>query len=193
MSIISRKIDGITVGQKRKDGYVNITALSTAHQKATGVRREVSEWLENKRTKESLEHLSLTADLPVVKLVDKREGRNGGTWIHPDLFPNFQQWLKQGRQERTEQEVQAKLFLEVGGNREVLTLAGKIDILTSTQVIEVKRVKKWVHGVGQVLVYGTYYPSHERRIHLFGETQASMITFIEAHCAKLGIVVTWEP
>lgn len=93
MSIISRKIDGITVGQKRKDGYVNATALADAHYKATGVRRDVNHWLDVKRTQESIEHLSLKTGIPGFKLVEAKKGRYGGTWIHPRLSVRFAMWL----------------------------------------------------------------------------------------------------
>lgn len=96
MSIISRKIDGVTVGQQRKDGYVNATALAEAHLKATGVRRDVNHWLDVKRTQEFIEHLSLKTDIPGNKLVDAKRGRYGGTWIHPRLSIRFAMWLSDG-------------------------------------------------------------------------------------------------
>jgi hypothetical protein len=85
-----------------------------------------------------------------------------------------------------------KLASKLNGKREVPTLAGNIDVLTITEVIEVKAVKSWKCALGQVLVYGSYYPSHNKRIHLFGETQESFLNMIQAHCSKFKIIVTWE-
>lgn len=85
-----------------------------------------------------------------------------------------------------------KLALQLNGKREVPTLAGNIDVLTTTEVIEVKVVKSWKCALGQVLVYGSYYPSHKKRIHLFGETQESFLNMIKTHCLKFKILVTWE-
>ncbi len=77
--------------------------------------------------------------------------------------------------------------------REVRTLAGNIDILTQSEIIEVKKIINWKSGVGQVLIYGHYYPSHQKRLHLFGETQESYLKMIKSHCKKLKIKVTWQP
>ena len=84
------------------------------------------------------------------------------------------------------------LAIALDGQREVKTLAGAIDVLTATEVIEVKKIGSWKHAIGQVLVYGDYYPSHQKRIHLYGETQESFLSMIEKHCEKRGILVTWE-
>jgi hypothetical protein len=84
------------------------------------------------------------------------------------------------------------IAIEEQGKREVPTLAGNIDVLTSGQVIEVKSVKQWKSAVGQVLVYGYYYPSHQKRVHLYGEAQESFLSMVEGHCARLGVVMTWE-
>ena len=82
---------------------------------------------------------------------------------------------------------------QIGGKREVLTLAGNIDVLTSTELIEIKPVIFWKAALGQVLVYGDYYPSHQKRIHLFGETQEKFLKMVRWHCKKRNVVVTWEP
>ena len=55
----------------------------------------------------------------------------------------------------------------VGGESEVETPAGFIDVLSDTEVIEVKYYKQWKHGLGQVLTYQSYYPCLARRLHLF--------------------------
>lgn len=86
-----------------------------------------------------------------------------------------------------------KLASELNGKREAVTLAGNIDVLTATEVIEVKVVKAWKCALGQVLVYGSYYPSHKKRIHLFGETQELFLKMIKSHCSRFKVIVTWEP
>jgi hypothetical protein len=87
---------GIDVPQRKEDGYINATALTKAHYEATGQRREVSEWLSNKRTQESLEHLSAKTGIPVSKLTSVRKGKPAnlqGTYIHPKLAVRFAIWL----------------------------------------------------------------------------------------------------
>ena len=85
------------------------------------------------------------------------------------------------------------LAKKLNGLREVKTLAGNIDVLTSEEIIEVKLVSSWKAALGQVLVYGHYYPSHQQRIHLYGETQDSFLAMIKNHCYQLGVKMTWEP
>jgi hypothetical protein len=94
---------------------------------------------------------------------------------------------------RKESDYSDLLAKQLDGKREVKTLAGNIDILTNSEVIEVKNIKAWKHALGQVIVYGNYYPSHKKRIHLYGETQESFLDMIRSHCKKLNILVTWEP
>jgi hypothetical protein len=84
------------------------------------------------------------------------------------------------------------LAKQLSGQREVKTIAGNIDILTSSEIIEVKSVKQWKSALGQILVYGSYYPSHQKRVHLYGETQQSFLDMIECHCSQFDIIVTWE-
>lgn len=95
-------------------------------------------------------------------------------------------------QGKIEKEIQVKLSKELNGQTEISTLAGRIDILTATEVIEVKSVRQWKDALGQVLVYGDYYPSHSMRIHLFGETQKSYLDMIKKHCEKRSVVVSWQ-
>jgi len=85
-----------------------------------------------------------------------------------------------------------RLWEVEGGVTEVITPAGNIDLLTPTEVVEIKKVREWKHAVGQVLVYHTYYPSHTRRIHLFGNVHSSFMQMVEERCKILGIKVTWE-
>lgn len=84
------------------------------------------------------------------------------------------------------------LSQEMDGVTEVKTPIGYIDIMTDTQIIEVKRVRKWKWALGQILVYGLYHPDHEKRIHLFGRCKESKLQTIKDHCEKFGVVVTWQ-
>lgn len=127
------------------------------------------------------------------------KSRNG---LRPDGIERFREmgfdfsmfpYLEQKRSKTKESDYSNALAKKIGGKREVRTLAGNLDILTSSQVIEVKEIKAWKHALGQVLIYGDYYPSHQKRIHLYGETQESFLKMINSHCAKFNVTVTWEP
>lgn len=75
---------------------------------------------------------------------------------------------------------------------EVSTPAGRIDILTDTEVIEVKQFRSWKEAIGQLIIYGVYYPTHKRRMHLFGKIDSKLLLVIRQHCAELNIRVTWD-
>jgi hypothetical protein len=89
-----------------------------------------------------------------------------------------------------EQKVKDRLCIALNGEQEVNTLAGRIDILTKTEVIEVKSFKGWKSAVGQVLVYGHYYPSHRKRIHFFGKTTVACYEVVKCHCDRIQIITT---
>lgn len=91
-----------------------------------------------------------------------------------------------------ERECQYSLLALLGGQVEVLTPAGKIDLLTSTHLIEVKRSISWKAALGQVLSYGCFYPSHILRIHLIGSAHSKSKEEIENVCRKFNVEVTWE-
>ena len=69
---------------------------------------------------------------------------------------------------KKKKEIQLKLHHDLGGNIEVQTDSGFIDLLTDTEIIEIKNGKKWKQAIGQILIYSSYYPEHTKRIHLFG-------------------------
>lgn len=126
------------------------------------------------------------------------KSRNG---LNPDAISKFNQldldfssfvYTSADRKRIKESEYSNNLSNQLNGKREVKTLAGNIDVLTNTEIIEVKTVSAWKSALGQVVVYGHYYPSHQRRIHLYGETQKSFLAMIRSHCEKFGVIVTWE-
>lgn len=84
-----------------------------------------------------------------------------------------------------------KLARKLNGKIEISTPVGRIDILTSTEIIEVKSVKGWKQAMGQIIAYGEYYPDRHKRIHLFGEIPNNSST-IEKCCLRQNIVVSWE-
>ena len=95
-TIIARNCFGVLVAQEEDNGYINITKLAKAYQKQTGKRREASEWLSNKRTKESINHLNSVTGIPVTALIEVRQGGNPehqGTFVHPKLALRYGIWL----------------------------------------------------------------------------------------------------
>jgi hypothetical protein len=85
-----------------------------------------------------------------------------------------------------------RLHSQLGGLREVQTPAGRIDLLTETEVLEVKNVRAWKAAMGQVLAYSGFYPEHRKRLHLFGKKGEMVTSIAVTICAELGIIVTFE-
>jgi hypothetical protein len=85
-----------------------------------------------------------------------------------------------------------RLAKKLKGKKEVNTEAGRIDILTDTELIEVKQVSGWKGAIGQVKSYGRYYPEHSLRIHLFGKLTEKRLRMIQGVCQSEGILVTYE-
>ncbi|MDV3002504.1 MAG: hypothetical protein N5P05_004159 (plasmid) [Chroococcopsis gigantea SAG 12.99] len=89
--------------------------------------------------------------------------------------------------------IRNNLQTQLGGLTEVPTPAGKIDLLTKTEMIEVKNIKDWKNALGQILAYSAFYPKHEKRIHLFGrKADLKKLLDIESACVGFGIKVTGE-
>lgn len=178
------------IRQRASNGYLDATAMC----QATGKR-----WYDYYRlnnTQAFVNALSTIAGIPAMGenkgLIQSRKGgtpENQGTWVHPKVAENLSIWLSVPKSQQREKVIQLKLQTKLGGEIEVETSAGRIDLLTDTQLIEVKAGKDWIHAVGQVIVYGNYYPKHQKRIHLFGDEPA---TTIDKHCIQLGIELTRE-
>lgn len=84
------------------------------------------------------------------------------------------------------------LAAKLNGHREVPVPTGFIDVLTDSEIIEVKYALCWKHAIGQVQMYGLYYPLLAKRIHLFGELSQEKLTAITQWCRQAAITVTWE-
>jgi hypothetical protein len=50
---------------------------------------------------------------------------------------------------------------------EVSTPVGKIDVLKSDELIEIKDANMWKQGVGQLMTYSFFYPNHVKVLHLY--------------------------
>jgi|LakMenE18May11ns_1017448.scaffolds.fasta_scaffold9824213_2 hypothetical protein len=198
LTVITHNINESVVEQRKLDGYINATALTSAYKLASGKRRDVSEWLSNKRTQESLKHLSSKTGIPIESLYKVVRGSpetGGGTWIHPQLADNFRKHLDLKPNNQKEQVIRDLLVYELGTNvqTEVVVFGNcKVDIVTPTEIIEVKSAKRCHEALGQILVYGQAFPQHKKRVHIFGRKNPEMIKAFELACVANNISVTWE-
>jgi hypothetical protein len=108
-------------------------------------------------------------------------------------FISASQYVTFQEHNNPERQVCDCLKSQVGGVPEVTTPAGRIDLLTETEIIEIKRVSDWKAGLGQLLVYSGFFPEHRKRLHLFGSTQdEKQILTISTSCLTFNVLVTFE-
>ena len=91
-----------------------------------------------------------------------------------------------------EAEVRDRLCAELGGQIEVETKYGFIDIVTDTEIIEVKKATSYKHAIGQILCYSNdkRFLKHTKRIHLFDIPGSFDIEIVTKLCGKYDIIVS---
>lgn len=82
-----------------------------------------------------------------------------------------------------------KLAKAVKGEREVVTLAGRIDVLSKDRLYELKMAENWKHALGQLLVYGFYYPAHQLVLVLVGNEAQKYLPMATKHCNRFDVCV----
>jgi hypothetical protein len=100
-------------------------------------------------------------------------------------------WCKIQRKNHPERVVRDRLQAQLGGKVEAYTKFGLIDLLTETELIEIKIVNRWKDAIGHILAKSEKYPNHQKRLHLFGY-QEPILENIEEVCDRLQIRVTFE-
>jgi len=85
-----------------------------------------------------------------------------------------------------------KLNQILNGQMEVNTICGRIDILTETEIIEVKEYKVWKSALGQILAYSYFYPDKQKRIHLFNIQKNTNIELIIQIYKKYDVSLSYE-
>jgi hypothetical protein len=91
----------------------------------------------------------------------------------------------------SERMIQVALQGREGGEREVETPAGFVDLLTDEYVIEVKHVSDW-KDAAKVVLLAQYFNGKKPRVHLFGSYAADFRALVEKCYAGVNILVTWE-
>ena len=96
-NVMVRPMGQFSVTQRTKDGMFNATALLQQWNEASGQKKDVAHYLENKATQEFTAALISEENLhggnsPYVKS-KARADRGGGTWMHPLMFIDFAMWL----------------------------------------------------------------------------------------------------
>ena len=81
--------------------------------------------------------------------------------------------LEPSRNFLKEKELRDKYQNILNSEKEVKTDVGYIDLLTKTDLIEIKNATNWKHGIGQLICYGTYYKEHKKWLYLFDYEELS--------------------
>jgi hypothetical protein len=100
-------------------------------------------------------------------------------------------WCKIQRKNQPEKVVRDRLQSQLGGKVEAYTKWGLIDLLTETELIEVKIVTHWKDAIGHLIAKSRKYPNHQKRLHLFGYEEPCL-EHIEDVCRDCEIRVTFE-
>ena len=101
------------------------------------------------------------------------------------------EWCGIKRKNHPERDVRDRLQLQLGGKVEAYTKFGLIDLLTETELIEIKVANRWKDAIGHILAKSYKYPNHSKRLHLFGSEEPILET-IEDVCRPWNIRVTFE-
>ena len=111
-----------------------------------------------------------------------------GKLADANLLPD---WCSIKRKRHPERDVRDRLQAQLGGQVEAYTRYGLIDLLTATELIEIKTVDRWKDAVGHILAKAHRYPNHAKRLHLFSSEEPILET-IEQVCTPHNIRVTYE-
>jgi hypothetical protein len=145
-------------------------------------------------------YLYLTKALRL-RLTPKTDEIINGAYLSKSTFSNacaklqdlnlLPEWCKIQRRQQPEKIVRDRLQAKLGGRTESPTPWGPIDLLTATELIEIKGIKQWKEAIGHILVKSEAHPHHEKRLHLYG-TSAANLDQIRSACTNLDIIVTFE-
>ncbi|CAM9824491.1 unnamed protein product, partial [Ectocarpus sp. 13 AM-2016] len=120
----------------------------------------------------------------------------GGEVIQRALIEPIEYIEKDVSSRVKEKSVRDALALIVGGKIEQETPVGFIDVLSDTEVIEVKHYTLWKHGLGQVLSYQRHYPHLAKRLHLFAQIECKdtdkYLEKAKSTCDSFAVKVTFE-
>jgi hypothetical protein len=74
----------------------------------------------------------------------------------------------------------------------VATPFGNVDLLTSSEIVEVKEIGNWKGAIGQVLMYGLFFPDREKVVYLFGNEVPANWDCMTKAANDLGIRLDFE-
>ena len=203
----------------REDGYINVTQLCKAGGKRFNNWHQLEQTA--KLLKAFSKHLNLDIDVLMESKAGKYGGTwihpkistHIAQWISCEFAIQVSDWIDDwrlsydkneqkyvkslediepdDRKLDVEQQIQLRLQEELGGEIEVRTDFGYIDLLTDKELIEIKEASNWKHGVGQLLAYSVFYKDRVLRLHLFN-TKDIRKDIVDFCCGVHDIIITIE-
>ena len=165
--------------------YTNIDSDKLMDIKKGGDNTSRGSWVHPLLGTNIAQWISIDFAIKVSLWIEEWKKINNNTDIYNHEIIN----LKPDFNDLKEKQIQIRLQKELGGEIEVLTDSGYIDLLTDTEIIEIKSGKNWKEAVGQVLMYSLDFPSHKKRIYLFDMKKDKKI---ESKCQIYNIHVSYE-
>jgi hypothetical protein len=180
------KYENYTVIMMISNRYINATKLCKQYGK------RYDNWTKNDCNKELINEVE--KEINNKSFIIKTGGINkfSGTYVHEKLMNSIIEFIIKSRNIQRELSIVDKMNINLNGQREVITPCGRIDILTKEQIIEVKEYKGWKAALGQILVYGNFYPEHQKRIHLFNILKNNIeLDIIKEIYNKYDVILTY--
>ncbi len=212
-------VNDVKITYRTSDNYINITKLCQAGNREfrTYHRSKKTKTFLKILSKElkidNLIKIEQTNSKDKATWAHPRVATNIAQWISCEFDVKITQWIEEWKKfgdndniyikeinniipenlySTLEKEIQLRLQKELGGEIEVKTDAGYIDLLTDNEIIEIKHITNWKNAVGQILIYSQDYPTHIKRIHLFDDINIKPDKIIEERCEKFNIKITYE-
>jgi transcriptional regulator with XRE-family HTH domain len=101
------------------------------------------------------------------------------------------EWSKVQRRNQPERAVRDRLQTQLGGQTEAPTPWGPVDLLTASEIIEVKALHLWKEAFGHLILKSKFFPNHTKRLHLYAPNNLNLKKVIE-ECQEFDIKVTFE-
>lgn len=97
--------------------------------------------------------------------------------------------IKASKNLTKEKQIQTMLQKQLGGSIETKTISEKIDLLTETQLIEIKEYSNWKCAIGQLIAYSMEYPDKDKIMYLFDVPDNNIMDHIKLICKDINITV----
>lgn len=94
--------------------------------------------------------------------------------------------------DNAEAQVRDRLAKKLKGEIEVKCPAGRIDIVTAKEIIEVKKYNNWTNAIGQIAQYWIYNKDKRPRIHIFDIPKGASLGEMVEVCARFDIGLSFE-